>query len=130
MRKSQVKLVAQAILGGCTTYIKSMIASLGRFQWESVLASNYGDRKYGKDNWKKIKWNQKARRIYAAATARHLIRATYPGRAAQDTGIDHMGHALSNLKIVLWMETHNTKSNSRNMKETKGKRDILSELGL
>lgn len=132
MRKSIVKQIAKAILSRNIKTIKifKMYLTDVHILLEEFEAKKYGDQKYGKDNWKKIKWNNKARRIYAAATARHLIRATYPGRTAQDTHIDHLGHALSNINIILWMETHKNKVSGINMKEIKGKRDILKELGI
>jgi hypothetical protein len=68
---------------------------------EVVKVLTYGAKKYADDNWKKIEPN---RERYFSACMRHLVAWKNGEKIDQESGLNHLAHAICCLLFMLWKD--------------------------
>jgi hypothetical protein len=61
------------------------------------MVLTYGAAKYGAENWRKV---QDGRNRYYAAALRHLLAWREGELTDQESGLDHISHAMTNLVFL------------------------------
>lgn len=69
---------------------------------EVVKVLTFGAKKYGEDNWKKVR----PRTRYSAALLRHMKARKCGERLDPESGLLHAAHEATNALFLVWMELH------------------------
>lgn len=59
-----------------------------------------GEKKYGRDNWKKL-WGKDTERVVMASALRHMLAILDGERRDQETGLPHAAHVRCNMAMLL-----------------------------
>ena len=77
--------------------------------WESVedmlAVMEFGKEKYGRDNWKECKEPER----FSAAAIRHLVAHMKGEHVDEESGLNHLAHAMCCVNMLNWLEYHNKK---------------------
>lgn len=68
---------------------------------EVVKILTFGANKYGPNNWKELEHFEDR---YYAALMRHLVAWRTGEKTDNESGLNHLSHAMCNLMFLLWRE--------------------------
>ena len=77
---------------------------------EAVLVLNFGAKKYGENNWQKVKNGE---RRYQDAALRHMKAVMTGEQNDSETGRHHYAHAICSLLFCLWFNNQRKTKHAR-----------------
>lgn len=90
-----------------------------------VRVLTFGMKKYGEDDWKKFVLRDDNEKRYMSACLRHISEYSQRKTNDNETGEQHISHAICCLLFVLWKENEKscrlTRRNSISRKQKKGR---------
>lgn len=115
-KRQQTRKMNQATTGGLRDNVGKPRLSLVPYELEEAVAnviwrsSIEGGGKYPMGNWKKgLPWTQ-----VAESAMRHLKKFAQIGEDTDDeTGLDHLAHAATNVAFLLWYRKHRKELDDR-----------------